>query len=271
MTTDTISAFNNPDAINEAVAQATAEPSKETRDILTLNPPDTLVDLPGGYMSLTGEVYTTAEVRELTGKDEEAIARTTSLARAMNTVLLKGTVSVGDEPATEKVLDNMLSGDRDTLLLGIYKATFGPTAELPTFCDGCREIKTVAIEIDTDIKVKKLEDPIGDRNFTVETRKGEVDVTLPTGVTQRELLSSTDKSSAELASILLQNTVTSINGTPVYNKNQVLNLGIADRRKIGDEIAKRNPGPQLQDVTVECPDCGGDVTVPVNFGTLFRF
>ncbi len=268
----TVSTTTNPTEINALIEKAVDTPVEKPakKPVEVLNPFDNVIDLPGGFITPAGEVITKVEVKELTGRDEEAISKASTIARALNSILMRGTAKIGEEEATDKLLDQMLAGDRDAVLLGIYRATFGNEAELPVMCQTCNDFKTMVVDVDTDIPVKKLEDPY-DRQFEVQGKKNTYRCELPTGHTQRELLSNADKTVSELSTILLQNTVLEINGTAVYDKNQVLNLGVADRRKISDEIAKRNPGPQLQDVKAPCPDCGEEVQVPINIGTLFRF
>lgn len=271
MSTTTINAGANPGLANDLVKKATAETATKAQPA-EITPPftDTLVDLPGGYLTDAGEVLKTAEVRELTGRDEEAIAKTNTIGKALNTILSRAVVNIGGIRANDEVLDNLLAGDRDALLLGIYKATFGPTAEIDSYCPGCSADKTVAVDIDKDIVVKGLGDPIAGRKFTV-FGKHEYVVVLPNGVVQREIINSTDKTAAELATLLLEKTVQEIDGNPVFSKAQIQGLGVADRRLIGAELAKRAIGPQLENITVQCPDCEGEVEVPINFGTLFRF
>lgn len=271
MENNIINATTNPELANAAVAQALSEPVVPKQPAVITSPSDNLVNLPGGLLLPTGEVIKTAEVRELTGKDEEAIGKVVGLGRILNTILSRAVVKIGDKPATDSMLDSLLSGDRDTLMLGIYKATFGNTAQFNSYCSGCEDSKTVEINIDEDIKIKGLLDPIGDRNFVVHGRKNEFLVTLPTGITQRELSTSLDKTSAELSTMLLEQTVLEIDGVTVFGKTQILNLGIRDRQTIAEEIIKRNPGPQLNDIIVTCPDCEGKVVVPISIGALFRF
>jgi hypothetical protein len=112
---------------------------------------------------------------------------------------------------------------------------------------------------------------LSERVFTYKGKVGDVRVQLPTGITQKELINNADKTTAELNTILLENTVLEINGSPVYSKAQVQNLGVVDRKKIIEEISERVPGPQFEDVTITCPDCEGEVTVSINLGSLFRF
>jgi hypothetical protein len=271
MTTNTISAGANPGLANDLIKKATAEQQAVAQPAdITAPSSDTLVHLPGGYLTDAGEVIKTAEVRELTGRDEEAIAKTNTIGKALTTILSRAVVSIGKNRVTDEVLDNLLAGDRDALLLGIYKATFGPTADIESYCAGCGTDKTVQVDIDNDISTKALGDPIAGRKFTV-FGKHEYVVTLPTGVVQREIISSTDKTAAELATLLLERTVQEIDGNPVFSKAQIQGLGVSDRRLIGAELAARAIGPQLENITVQCPDCEGEVEVPINFGTLFRF
>lgn len=268
--TNTISAAANPAMANKAVQNILAEKPQEIEVRIT-PPSDTVVTLPGGYITSAGEVTTEAEVRELNGRDEEEISKATSLGKALLTILKRGTVRVGNESVTDQMLDNMLSGDRDMLLLGIFRATFGNIAHLGGYCGSCAETKEVDVELDKDIKVKVLLDPLNDRTFTVKGKSLEYTVNLPTGITQKELMLSADKTVAELNTLLLEQTVVKIGEAPVVSKIQVQNLGLTDRRKIVEEINNRVCGPQFEDLTLDCPDCEGEVQVPISLGTLFRF
>jgi len=258
----------NNDLINK-VLQSTE--TQNTSPLIINTPSDTLVNLPAGFITPAGEVIRTAEVRELNGKDEEVIGKSNNIGKAFNTILNRAVVKLGDLPVTEPLLDSLLSGDRDALMLGIFKVTFGKVTEVSTYCVGCDDFKDVEIDVDRDIKVKILVDSIVDRVFTVQGKSSVYEVTLPTGVVQKELATSTDRNGAELTTTLLQHTILEIDGKPVMGKAQVQAIGLVDRKKIGDEIAKRIPGPQFDDIVIDCPDCEGKVVVPINLGTLFRF
>jgi hypothetical protein len=268
--TNTISAAANPALANDLIKKVVAEKPQQ-KEVEVTPPSDTLVTLPGGYLdSETGEVITEAEVRELNGKDEEAIARASTTSKALLTILQRGSVRVGNQKITEDVLDKMLSGDRDMLLLSILKVTFGANPPVGAYCGKCQDVKTVEVDIDTDIKVQKLADPINDRVFTVQGKNVEFTVQLPTGITQKELILNADKTAAELNTILLENTVMKIGNSPVIGKAQVQNLSLTDRRKIVDAINERIPGPKFDSLTVTCPDCESEVSVPISLGALFR-
>lgn len=271
MENKTVTAAENPNLLNKIAADALAEQPKATTPALLTPPSDTSVRLPSGYVTPSGEVIKVAEVRELTGRDEEALGRVTSYSRIFSAIISRAVVSVGNTPADDSLLDNLLIGDRDALLLGIYRATFGPEAEVTAACQKCADVKTVIVNVDEDIKIKELADPVNDATFTVEGRKTSYLVTLPTGVTQKEIINAEDRNAAEVTSVLLENTVLEIDGRPVVSPIQIKNIGLLDRRKIVQEIASRSPGPKFEAVTVNCPDCGGEVVVPISFGALFRF
>jgi hypothetical protein len=271
MANNTVNAAANPNLVNQLVDQAMATPEETIKPAELTPPSDTSVRLPSGYVTPTGEVIKAAEVRELTGRDEEALARVSGYARVFNTILSRAVVSVGNFKADDSILDGLLIGDRDALLLGIYKATFGAEVDMAAACQACSDIKTVTVNVDEDIRVKELADPIADSTFTIEGKSHTYLVTLPTGVTQKELINAEDKNSAEVTSVLLENTVLEIDGRPVVSPLQIKNIGLLDRRKIVQEIADRAPGPKFEAVKVTCPDCGGEVVVPISFGALFRF
>jgi hypothetical protein len=234
-------------------------------------PSDTLVTLPAGFINSDGEVINTAEVRELNGFDEEAISKTGTPGKALTTIINRATVSIGELDATEDILDRMLAGDRDMILLGIFKATFGNVAEIPGFCSTCNDFKTAEVDLNKDVKVKALLDPVEDRTFTVTGKTRDYLVTLPNGRAQREISSGEDKTGPELTTILLNNTVLEIGGQPVLGKTQLQGLSMPDRRAISEAISDRLPGPQFDDLVLDCPDCNGEVVVPFSLGALFRF
>lgn len=231
-------------------------------------PSDTTVDLPGGYV-FNGELIKTAEVRELNGADEEAIAKAGGRSRALNILLQRGLVKLGSKEATKEDLDNLLSGDRDAIIVGIRRVTFGDGLDLVMRCYHCSEEQQTAISLTDDIPTRTLESEL-DRAWTMQTKSGPVDVALPTGVVQKKLMENADKSSAEINTLLLAGCVLSVNGVPSMGAHTALSLGMVDRTKIVDEILDRNPGPRLGEVKKACKACGELVEVPLSLLDLFR-
>lgn len=270
MSTQTMNAGSNPDEANALISKVLEEKKSDTKEVQVKYPSDNVVTLPAGFIDPDGGVITTVEVRELTGRDEEYISKSTTIGRVLNAVLSRGAVKVGELPVTEDILNKMLAGDRETVLLGIHRATFGNPLEVNGYCQTCEEAKAVSIDLFEDIEIRTLKDPVADRTFKVKGRDHEYTVVLPDGAAQKELQANIDKSLAELSTILLQHTVTEIDGEIVFSKSAVQNMGLVDRRKVSEEIALRNPGPVIKDIEAECPDCGKEVVVPISLGSLFQ-
>ena len=244
--------------------------SEQPERLVAIPLPDTHVVLPGGLQFLKG-VVTDAEVKELTGDDEEFISKASANpGKMLSAILQRGVVSVGGQAADKGMLDGLLSGDRDMLLLGIRRATFGDEVFVHASCQHCHENLEVTISITDDIPVKRLgeDDP---RVFTLDLRAGTVVAALPDGAVQRQILESLDKTSAELKTIMLRGCVNSINGMPVVTDAQVKNLGVRDRQKIVETLNAANPGPLLADVKADCVFCGKEMELPLSLVELFPF
>lgn len=267
MAEQTLRASDDANKANNLLAQALSE-SQVVEAPKIVSPTDILVDLPGGTV-INGEVVKTALVRELNGRDEEALIRAETSGKMFSVVVNRATVSLGNTKANDDLLDDLLVGDRDAILLGIYRATFGETAELSGYCNGCSEFKNVEINILQDIKSRLLPDA-KETNFIVQGKNKEFLVRLPTGKTQKKLLANPDANLAESLTTLLEQTILEIDGKPVFSKSQIQALGLVDRRAIADAISDRNPGPLFDPVKVTCPDCESEVQVPISLGSLFR-
>jgi hypothetical protein len=237
--------------------EATPRPQIET-------PRDGFVTIPGG-IKVGEETITEVEVQELTGEAEERLAKARTSndpMRFYNTLLEEGIASVGGK-SPEEVIGQMLVGDRETILLGIREATYGPEIELGTaFCEECREEFDATIEV-KDIPIRPLE---SETTFTVPLRKGgKAKVRLPEGADQTAYLKDPSLTDSERNSVLLSRCVITLpqNGEemPVSGfPSLVLSLGVVDRRNILAEIDKRQPGPRYDGLEIE-HECGSKVAV----------
>lgn len=270
-TNTTIKAAGNPELANKLAAEAMSSAQEVAAPNYKADvqlPPDTEVRLLGGLYDPFNGLIETAEVRELTGVDEEAISKIADPGKALLTILERATVKIGDEPASKEMLDALYAGDRELILLAIRNATFGTKVKLgPGSCIHCGVEQVFNIDLTTDVPMKELD---GEREFTVQCKAGEVVVSLPKGGTQKAMVTSTDKTAAELDTILLKNCIISINGQPVISPETVRNLSLKDRRDILEEITNRNPGPQLNEIKKACNSCGQEVPLPLTLADLFR-
>lgn len=259
--------ITDPSIINKAVEGLTAQP---TIEVNTQPPPDTSVFLCGGIIDKNGYLVKDAEVRELTGADEEAIFKAGSISSALNTALMRGVSLIGGEQPTKDMFDSMLTGDRDQLLLAIRCATFGSTYDIFLVCQSCGKQGKSELNLETDVETKELDDPVNGRFITVNAKVGEVVMSLPNGITQKKLMDNADKNNAELVTIVLAGCIDSVNGAPSRGPSTALSLGISDRDLLIEELSKAAPGPRLGGVTKACEACGTDIPVPLSLASLFR-
>lgn len=238
--------------------------------------PDTSVKLPAGIV-VDGKVNQEAEVRELTGEHEEKLAKariSNNAAKYVNTLLLCGTVSVGGKDATPALLETLLQGDLDMLILGIRRATFGDDFEVyEVECPHCKELNDLELNL-KDIPINELEDP-ETREFLIDLRKGrKAKIQFPTGAVQNEIFKN-PLTIPEMNSLTLAECVVSFiekDGTERLSNGlaDVKNMNVMDRSTVQDYIYKNQPGPRYDDVTAVCSSCEGEVPVPLNVGILFR-
>lgn len=278
--TEMIDAGTNPDQANAMLAGALQEtPSSvpaSKRPTIT-PPPDRTVHLMAGIVNqLEGTTQTVAVVRELTGADEEALT-SPSLARNpakyIALVAVRGTESIGGEKATAEIVGDLLVGDRELLLLGIRKATYGNEMELITRCPHCDDRdEDYVFDLSTvDIKpLESLEDAI--YGFDVELPSGgTARVSLARASDQDAVLGAGEtKGMGELNTLMLSRCVTQLNEVPVMGPGVLKNLGIRDRQAILKAINEKTPGPRLGEAKRTCRACEQEFDLNLGLLDLFR-
>lgn len=263
-----ISVAENPALAAEALRSIEQENKRKPEPPPMRDLADTVFDLCGGYYQDNGVWATQFEVRELTGRDEEALGRVTDPARAVLTMIERGLVRVGDDAVSAQVVDSVLGGDWETILIALRTITFGPLAESTWKCFSCNEEFTATTDL-TEIPKRTLSQD--DLRFEVTGRKGVVyEIEHPYGATQRKIMAKINAPAAELNSMLLLDCLRTINGRPSLGMSDVLSLPMADRKAIISELNTRRVGPLLGEVKSECPSCGVEQATPINVAALFR-
>ncbi|MGW0626235.1 T4 family baseplate hub assembly chaperone [Streptomyces sp. NPDC002758] len=273
--------LSNPSASNAAIAALLNDAGAQVAKPEITLPAGGNFSLPGGYV--LGSDYASArydaEVRELTGADEEALtkARQSGIGKYVSTLLTAGTVSVGDEKTSAPLLSNLLLGDRDMLLLEIRRATYGDEITWDQYsCPWCGEEFRLTVTLD-EIPIRRLEDPSA-RIFEVPLRKGrKAFVRLPVGSDQEALLAVVDRTTdSEQNTLLLSRVLISVveadgsENAVTGNPDFARALGIMDRQSILDAIEKNQPGPQYNDVKFLHDSCGKEVPLYIKVGDLFQ-
>ena len=277
--TQMIDAVQNPDLANSMIASAVAD-TPAAAEVAPPPPvkalPDTHVELLAGVVNqLEGTSVTDAEVRELTGADEEALASPAvarSVAKFVQAIVGRGTKTLGGVAPTPAAFDSLLIGDREILLLAIRKATYGSELELETRCPHCdaRDEDYVFDLNDVDVRpLERLEDAI--YGFDVELPSGRsARVSLPCAVDQDALLQAEKKNTAELDTLMLSRCVTKLDGELVMGQATVRNLSVKDRRELLKQINERTPGPRLGEAKRTCGACEKEFGLGLGLLDIFR-
>lgn len=228
------------------------------------------VTLPGGIFLPDDSRLRQVEVRELTGADEERLSRAKDVGAYKRLLLELGVVSIEGRKPSKALLGDMLMGDRDHLIVAIRRATFGDTMEFPVVCRSCEDEQEVIYHFVDDLPVREYE---GDSDvLTIDLRNGRVaTVVLPKAADEDEVLKHADRSTlSESNTLMLQCIVQDLDGFPVTSKQEVNNLGMADRRKILDTVHEHRVGPQFNEVTYDCARCGEGGPLVLSVFEMFR-
>jgi hypothetical protein len=237
--------------------------------------PDTHVDLPRG-LTYQNKVFKRAEVRELTGVDEEALSKCKKIEDTFDTVLTRGVVRIGDLaledlPMAERqnYLRSLLIGERDLLALEVAKATYGDVRLFPYTCTRCEYKQDLKLSITEDIKLKEGED-VTARSYEFATSRGtKLAYRLPVGSDQMEVLSR-DLSVAEQNTLILANCIQNIEGDVVVDPmNFARSLSMRDRQALLAEMVGRQP-TLTWDITFPCLSCGEEQQVSLGWPDFFR-
>jgi hypothetical protein len=236
------------------------------------------VTLPAGIPDPdNGRIIDQARVRELNGYDEEKLSRVNAnenVAVYLTELLSLAVEDIDGQVPQKDDLRNLLIGDRDSLMLAIRKATYGPEIEFKILCTVCGNESLATVNIDEDVEVINLEDK-NVRRFTVQTRRGNVTIKMLNGRDQEMYLGGvmSKKTPAELNTIILAKSVIDINGVPTHGKEDAVRaLPSMDREKIMEFINEHQPGPALgKDIPVNCATCNAVYPISLGLGNLFRF
>lgn len=236
---------------------------------------ETDVTLPAGLLMPDGRVFRQARVRELNGFAEERLSRldvNKNAAAFVTELLVLGVESIGTEDATKDMLRHLLIGDRDQLLIGVRKATYGPEMKFVINCTNCGEQSDIGIDLNEDLEVSELEDPLV-RTFEVPLRRGVALVKLLDGADQEAYSENfARKTQAEIDTVMIAKSLLEIDHVALFGDEMMVRaLPAVDRATLVDFIAAHQPGPKTNEIRVNCATCAQEYPILIGLGNLFRF
>lgn len=238
-------------------------------------PPDVMVRLPGGGVRGPDGVFQDeAEVRELTGEDEEALSKidpVKNYGRYVQTLVRRGTVRLGGvTEVTDDLLGELLVGDREMLTLAIRRATYGDELKVNLACPSCVSAVEATYDLATEIPISRLDDP-SQRQIDVGLRRGrKAVVSIPTAADQDACLALSGKTRSEINSMLLGRCLVTIDGMAAQSVAVAKNLGMQDREVLLEALMSVQPGPRYEEVMVGCPGCNEEFPLRLGLLDLFR-
>lgn len=237
--------------------------------------PDVVFELPRGLFH-AGNWETTTEVRELTGVDEEALARFKDNYDFFDGVVVYGTARIGSvdlegKPFGERqaMLAGLLVGEREQLFVSITRATFGDTKTLAYRCPLCLQDSEVDLELSRDMAFPEVDHlPL---SFEHTTAKGKaIEYRLVTGADQMEINKRKGVSPADQNTFLLSKCILRVDGKELVDPlTTAREMSMRDRVDILDRMTEHQPSPNTS-IEYECPMCDGVSKVEVAMGDIFR-
>lgn len=228
------------------------------------------VKLPGGVWSGDCRVQT-AEMRELTGLDEEWLqgAGGTPLGERVTEMLSRCLLYLGDKPATVEQVRGLSIGDRESLLLQLRRLTLGERIDCMLRCpdEACGE------RIDIDLRVSDLLLPSYDdfpawheETLKIANSAFNVRFRLPTGADQEAVAALAFVQPEAAAAWLLSRCVDRLVDSEGQNVREEPPPDVVGA--VGARMVALDPQAELS-LNLVCPACERPIEVLFDTGAYF--
>lgn len=248
-----------------------------TKNVMELNETLTFDLIVGAEWE--GQKHIDCEIREMTGIDEENIAKPdvrSNIGKLITTLLSGIVVRIGDltpskvgKAKWEGIIRNLYLGDRDLIMLKLHELTHGNELELNMRCPRCNEKFIHVLDIHEDIENRPL--TVDPARFTVELPKGfkdndtiikEAVLRLPTGEDQEQLDAIARRNPGQANTMLITRCLKEL-GSARVSSNTVRQLSVRDREALVKAISDNMFGPNFL-INMTCPHCGEEIEQGVN-------
>lgn len=229
-------------------------------------------EMPAGYVDDNGTMHKTFTLREMTGRDEEAISKADMKqngAKLISTLLERCVLSIGSltrkELGTEKwkeVIRSLFVGDQDYILIKLRELSMGGEIEVTHTCPYCKKSMKTFLDVSElevipfkGLRVVPFSLPKGYRD-----KKGVVHrdgtMRLPTGF-DREVLTPIAKKNVAQASTLMLTRLCKFDDEVYVTDDVMRDLVTRDREYLQKLLQDNLFGVNLE-VDVTCAECGED-------------
>ncbi len=229
-----------------------------------------IYELLAGYVDSEGVTHKEFTLREITGKDEEAIHKgdvKNNSSRVASVLLARCVTSLGTlTPKSvgikkwEEIIKSLYVGDQDYILLQLRKISIGDEIEVNHVCPECKTKLKTLVGVD-ELELIPFK---GDRLIEFELPRGYKDkrgevhkngkMRLPTGI-DREILTPLARTNlAKAETVMLTRLCKFDDGLPV-DDDVMGSLSIRDREYLQKLLQENTFGVNLQ-TEVVCDSCG---------------
>lgn len=242
-----------------------------------------LCTLPGGYFDDDGTLHRTAELQELSGRDEELLVgrSASSSATRVSEVLSRCVARIGwVEPVTTDVARELLVADRQFLLLKLREISIGSQIDGTVPCPWPDCGAKVDVDFSTtDVPVSAAEDRMP--THTIELPEDawvddgapapshSVTFRLPNGADQEALEGIVAHNPAEALAALFDRCVVVVPAPDGASQRfEADRLSSRGRLVLERAMEERAPSVSLE-MSMTCPGCGRGFAVPFNLQDFF--
>jgi hypothetical protein len=218
-----------------------------------------LLTLPGGLVLDDGRRLCEAELRPLTGHEEDWLASHPEAPSALAVTRLLGAclVRVADQPGGVDLARRLLVGDRDYLMLHLRRLTLGDTFVAVFGCPVCR----AQMDVELPIGAIPVEHRVPASSFTLTLDGGgglarTVRFRLPTGADQEAVLTFRDE---HAVAALFNRCLLDDGGVPLSER---------ERDTVIDAMDRLAPQVDLE-LDLVCPECQHAFLAPFDTTAFF--
>ncbi len=241
--------------------------------------PGKVVQLPCGYFK-DGKAYKDAEIITMTGLTRKSIASEairSDASKVTDVILLQCVKRIGTfTNINNKILGDLMLGDRDFLLIEIRRISMTDTVKALEDCPGCSKEIEVSFSLDeipiTPLKDEDFEVVDGQRTFKIQNEFPHVEAVFrfPKGEDQKIFLPTVSKNPIEANFKLYAACLLDWDGQKGPFKPEFfekLPVNVLD--VIDGGFMERQPGPDMRQ-HVSCPLCASDIDMTFQ-GSDFLF
>ena len=223
-----------------------------------------------GYRDKDGVTHKEFTLREITGKDEEAIHKSdvkNNGSKVVSTLLTRCVTRIGTltpksmgKQRWEDLIKSLFVGDQDYMLIQLRKLSIGEEIEVNHVCPNCKTKLHTVLEVD-ELEVIPFS---GEREIEFELPRGYKDkkgvlhktgiMRLPTGL-DREVLTPLAKSNLAKAETVMLTRLCKFDDGAYVDEDVMSSLSIRDREYLQKLLQEHYFGVKLE-TEVTCDSCG---------------